>query len=132
MAGTANLANVSIEKKRKGGAQRRLRTVGNARKLVADTLRGMESGWDGSDPWVGKAIIEGAKTLAALIQASESEDKLRRLELASARTLPASPVLERPQPAPRREYTAPDRSKRGEDASARPEPSVALDTPDKP
>lgn len=124
----------------KGGAERRLRTAAGARKLVADVLKRLEKDWLGDpddprprDPAVGKIIIEGAKVLVALIEASDTEERLRRLERAGGtRVLAASPVLERPQPPPRRAYVAPDRRTAGEDASASPEASAALDTPDKP
>ncbi len=124
----AQLQGLTRDQLAAGGAQRRLRTLKNVRVMVADTLRGVENGWDGADPAVARVIFEGARTLSALIEASDTESKLRKLELLGARTLPASPVLERPQPPPRRAYVAPDRSRASEDASARPEATAAPDT----
>ncbi len=134
------MQRVTREELASGGTATRLRTVRNVRAMVARTIRRVESDWIGDaedkrprDPAVAKVLFEGAKVLAALIQASDSEDKLRALERAAGtRTLPASPMLERPQPPPRRAYVAPDRRTAGEDASASPEASAALDTPDKP
>ncbi len=132
MARPAQLQGISPERYAAGGRVRRLGTVRGARILVADTLRTVENEWDGKDLAVAKVLIDGAKVLASLIEASDTESKLLRLERAGTRTLPASPVLERPQPAPRREYTAPDRSKGSQASDARPEASAALATPDKP
>ncbi len=114
----------------KGGAQRRLRSVKNARSLVADALRGIESGWNGTDPVVGKVLIDGAKVLAALIEASDTETRLKLLERAAGtRTLPALALpAERPEPARQRARTTSDRPSGASDASASPAASPAPDT----